>query len=400
MNRLGKILVVEDEPKTLRALQRLLLREGSWKVEVALEANAGLALARTFRPDIIVSDYEMPGMDGFEFCQQVKANPNIASALFIMLTAYTDTPLKVKGLRLGVDDYITKPIEASELLAKVDAHLRIKRLHDGLREDRGRLEVEQGQLHMGFEQLLSVLLYVLDLRIPGAEARGDRLAQFSLKIGERFGIPDRYMEDLKLAALLLEIGRIIEQPDDVHLNTANPLSMTPGDWIYAVSSQAVLQRVDYLEEAAEIVGVVYENWDGTGLPHRWRQGQIPLRSRIIRTLVDFFAILGDDRCDITCEEVDEAVAKLYGRSGTWYDPMVLEHLSAAVCEDPRACLLPAKYRVPIGGLKEGMVLAKDLCTMGGIKLLAAGARLTSRTLEIIRQRHLSDPIIEGAWVAK
>jgi response regulator RpfG family c-di-GMP phosphodiesterase len=286
------------------------------------------------------------------------------------------------------------------LLAKVDAHLRIKRLHDDLREDKGRLQAQQGQLSLGFEQLLSVLLYVLDLRIPGAEARGKRLAEFSGRVAERFGVPERFVEALKTAALLLELGRVIEQPDDAAFDTGDPLSITPGEWTYAVATQAVLQRVGYLEEAAEVVGVIYENWDGTGLPNRWRQGQIPLRSRIIRTLVDFFAALGDDRDEVSREDLDTALAKLSRYSGTLYDPMVLEHLAAVVYEDPQACLLPPSYRVPIGRLREGMVLARDLCTMGSIKLLAAGARVSARALDIIRQRHLSDPIVDGAWVAK
>jgi len=204
VSNLGKILIVDDEPRTLQALQKLFQREGLWKVEIALEATAGLALARTFRPDIILSDFEMPGMDGFEFCQEVKANQNLASTVFIILSAYTDTVLKVQGLRLGVDDYITKPIEATELLAKVDAHLRTKRLHDELRDDRGKLEAEQGQLSLGFEQLLTLLLYVLDLRIPGSGARGERLARYAVNIGERFGVPDRFLEGLRLASLLLE----------------------------------------------------------------------------------------------------------------------------------------------------------------------------------------------------
>jgi len=145
--------------------------------------------------------------------------------------------------------------------------------------------------------------------------------------------------------------------------------------------------------------MIYENWDGTGLPNRWRQGQIPLRSRIVRTLVDFFAALGDNRSEVSIEDLDEALEVLSRHKGTWYDPMVLEHLAAAVKADPQGCLLPAKYRIPIGRLNDGMVLAEDLRTIGGVKLLAAGAKVTDRNLEIIRQRHLSDPIIDGAWIA-
>ena len=390
----GKILIVEDEAPTLDVLQRLLVNEG-WTVETAADGETGLTRARSFRPDVILSDLALPGINGFELCHRIKADPETASALFVILTVHTDTALKVEGLRLGVDDYLTKPPETPELLAKAYAMLRIKRLHDELRNEKQALQLMQQRLTESFNRLLSVLLYVLDLRVPGAAARGEQLASWAIKVAERFEIPEPFVEDLRLAALLHEIGRVVDPSLSQKDSMRTPAGF-PHDWAYTVASKAIMQRVERLQGAAALVSAVYENWDGTGMPHRWQKGQIPLRSRILRVTIDFFSALAKNE---PAHPSQHAMNELTRYSGTRYDPVVLQHLIAVIKNTTELPLVDSKYQVVFSELEDGMVLAEDLRSASGIKLLAAGCAITPGIRELVHKRDHADPIIDAAWVS-
>jgi two-component system response regulator MprA len=115
-----RILVVDDDPMVATTIQRVLRPEG-YEVEVALGGSAALELARRRRPDLVVLDLMMPGIDGFEVCRQLRANGNLP---ILMLTARSGTADRVRGLDTGADDYLVKPFAYAELLARVRALLR------------------------------------------------------------------------------------------------------------------------------------------------------------------------------------------------------------------------------------------------------------------------------------
>src|SRR5512135_2948531 len=101
-----RILAVDDDPTSLTLLTRVLAGEQGWDVKGAGHALEGLRLAREFKPDLIISDYYMPEIDGFEFCRQVKGDPALQSILFMLLTGETEVSKKVSGLEQGADDYM------------------------------------------------------------------------------------------------------------------------------------------------------------------------------------------------------------------------------------------------------------------------------------------------------
>jgi DNA-binding response OmpR family regulator len=115
-----KILIVEDEPTLVATLKYNLEREG-YNVKTAVDGEAGLSSARAQRPDLIVLDLMLPGLDGFEVCRIIRRE---SATPILMLTAKTDEVDKVVGLELGADDYVTKPFSMRELLARVRALLR------------------------------------------------------------------------------------------------------------------------------------------------------------------------------------------------------------------------------------------------------------------------------------
>src|SRR4030095_167600 len=116
------ILVVDDNPVNLQVLVRTLDGSGH-RILVAMDGRAALEIARRARPDLMLLDVMMPGLDGFEVCRSIKADVATSETIVIFLSAPGEVADKVSGLKLGAVDYITKPIQAEEVLARVETHL-------------------------------------------------------------------------------------------------------------------------------------------------------------------------------------------------------------------------------------------------------------------------------------
>jgi two-component system alkaline phosphatase synthesis response regulator PhoP len=115
-----KILVIDDEPSIINLVTAYLKPEG-YEVYTASDGNAGLKAARTFKPDLVILDLMLPGMDGIELLSRLRRESDV---YVIMLTARTDETDKIFGLSVGADDYVTKPFSPRELVARVKAALR------------------------------------------------------------------------------------------------------------------------------------------------------------------------------------------------------------------------------------------------------------------------------------
>ncbi|NER39093.1 MAG: response regulator [Oscillatoria sp. SIO1A7] len=124
---MAKILVVDDDLTDLAILQRLLEKEGH-EVATAVDGSEGLLLAGEQYPDAIICDWMMPGINGIDFCRKIKANPELAPIFFVLLTARQEAEDLVEGLDAGADEFVSKPIEAQRLLARMRAGLRARNL--------------------------------------------------------------------------------------------------------------------------------------------------------------------------------------------------------------------------------------------------------------------------------
>jgi len=135
-----RILLVDDTPANLDILYRALEDEG-FELLVAQSGEEALEVTRAAQPSLILLDINMPGMDGFETCRRLKADPVTADSVILFLSARGDTKAKVKGLELGAVDYIDKPFEFEEVIARVRKHLDIHQRQDEL--EQRNLELEQ-----------------------------------------------------------------------------------------------------------------------------------------------------------------------------------------------------------------------------------------------------------------
>jgi sigma-B regulation protein RsbU (phosphoserine phosphatase) len=127
-----KILIVEDDPFFQRVLQKRIAADG-YQVQIASDGREGMKAIVTFEPDLVISDWMMPQVDGLELCQSVKTGLKDAAPYFILLTAKGEIDNKLLGLETGADDYLVKPCDHGELMARVRAGLRIVLLTQALR---------------------------------------------------------------------------------------------------------------------------------------------------------------------------------------------------------------------------------------------------------------------------
>lgn len=122
----ASLLLVEDDASLAGITRRFLLQAG-YKVTLAVSGEEALALIQKHAPDLVISDVQLPGISGLRLCELLKENKTTASLPIILITVLGKTQEKVKGLRTGADDYLTKPFDAQELLARVEAVLRRSR---------------------------------------------------------------------------------------------------------------------------------------------------------------------------------------------------------------------------------------------------------------------------------
>ncbi len=141
INDLKTILIVDDMPANLGVLTSHLERQGYTAV-VAQGGEEGVERALFVRPDLILLDVMMPGVDGFEACRRLKANPVTREIPVIFMTALTDTTDKLTGFAVGAVDYVTKPLNGAEVLARIETHLTLYGLRRRLAEQNERLQRE------------------------------------------------------------------------------------------------------------------------------------------------------------------------------------------------------------------------------------------------------------------
>ncbi|MEL7054579.1 MAG: SpoIIE family protein phosphatase [Cyanobacteria bacterium J06588_5] len=161
-----KVLVIEDEAINQLILKQTLEKQG-YEVAVASDGETGLAMVEAFEPALIICDWMMPKMSGVAVCQSLKANPTSTNIFFILLTARTDIQDRIEGLDSGADDFLNKPIQPSELLARVRAGLRIYQSAQDLRVVRDKLQAQQQRLSVELTQAANYVTSLLPKSLSG-----------------------------------------------------------------------------------------------------------------------------------------------------------------------------------------------------------------------------------------
>ncbi|MBD2020054.1 SpoIIE family protein phosphatase [Leptolyngbya sp. FACHB-36] len=170
------VLIIDDDLATQVILQKALGNQG-YTIAVAADGLEGIAKAKELCPALIICDWNMPHLDGLEVCRRIKADPALSSAFFVLLTARSAIEDRVRGLDNGADDFLAKPIEISELQARVRAGLRLQRTNQDLQAQKRMLESEFAEAAEYVRSLLPPPMHgsvAIDSRfIPSRQLGGD-----------------------------------------------------------------------------------------------------------------------------------------------------------------------------------------------------------------------------------
>jgi putative two-component system response regulator len=315
------IVVAEDDEAT-RALLRVVLERAGY--EVRQVDNGADALAEILRepPDVALLDIGMPEMDGLEVTRRLRGDPPTALLPIILVTARGRLEDKVAGLDAGASDFITKPFEPAELLARVRSNLRLSAALTRLENTR---------------DVLVALASAIDAKDPVTEHHCDRVAELAVILAGAAELSEEAIEAISYGAVLHDVGKIgiaeavLMKPDE--LTDAERLEMQR----HPVIGAEILSPLRLGGLIGPIVRGHHEWWDGSGYPDQLRGDAIPIGARIV-SVVDAYDAMTHARPYRDALSHDEARAELARSRGTQFDPdlvdLLLGHLDAA--DDPLA----------------------------------------------------------------
>jgi putative two-component system response regulator len=303
-----RLLLVDDEPANLQVLRHVLQEE--YRLLFATDGVRALDIVRRQRPDLVLLDVMMPAMDGYAVCEAMKADPAIADIPVVFVSALGEAGHEARGFEAGAVDYITKPVSAPVVRARVRTHLSLARA----------------------EELRATRLQIVQRLGRAAEYKDNetgmhviRMSHYAQLLARAVGMGDAWAEDLLHAAPMHDVGKI-GIPDAVLLK---PGKLDAEEW-------AVMRR--HPEIGAEIIGehasgvlcmarqialTHHEKWDGSGYPEGLAGEAIPLAARIV-AIADVFDALTTRRPYKEAWSMETAFCHLRAEAGRHFDPALVE----------------------------------------------------------------------------
>jgi putative two-component system response regulator len=274
----AKVLVVDDHPSSRMTAVALLSVEG-YQVLEADSGSQALTCVAEHKPDLILLDVMMPGMDGFEVCRQLKATEHTRLIPIVFLTALDDRRARLKGIEAGGDDFLTKPFDQLELSARVKSLVHQKRLNEDLDHA---------------SQVLFSIAKTIESRDPNTGDHCERLAKLCQAFGQYLELSHGQIRDLVWGAYLHDIGKV-GIPDAVLSKTDG---FTPEEWTimqrHVLIGESICQPLRTMRGVLPIIRNHHERWDGSGYPDQLAGNHIPYLAQVFQ-LVDIFDALVHER---------------------------------------------------------------------------------------------------------
>ena len=321
------VLVVDDTPMNIDILREALAP--AYRVKVATSGVRALEIAaQPDRPDLILLDIMMPGMDGYEVLTRLKDDPFTRNIPVLFVTAKDDPEDELRGFALGCADFITKPISAPRVQARVHTHLA---LHDQSRALEAQVQARTLELEATRLEIIQRLGRAAEFRDNETGMHVIRMSQVSKLIALELGLPEAEAELLRQAAPMHDIGKI-GIPDRVLLK---PGKLDAEEW-------AIMRRhpeigagiigahpAPLLKLAAQVAFTHHERWDGTGYPRGLAGEAVPRAARIV-AVADVFDALTSVRPYKEAWALATAVAHIQAGSGLHFEPRVVEAFQACL----------------------------------------------------------------------
>jgi putative two-component system response regulator len=308
------ILVADDEEANRKLFSTLLAAEG-YRVISVENGEKALDLIKNQAVDLALLDVVMPGQTGFAVCRMAKSSPESRLIPIILVTGLNGASDRVDGATCGADDFLSKPIDRNELLARVHSLLRLKQFTD---------ELDNA------ESVLSSLALSIEAKDPYTEGHCDRLAKYSVALAEKVRLPEELRRALRRGALVHDIGKLCV-PEHILLK---PGPLTPEErkimQQHPMAGVRICSPLRTFRHVLPIIRHHHEKLDGSGYPDGLRGDEIPLTARILQT-VDIFDALTTDRPYHKAGSPEQAFSLMHeGAKRGWWDSSLVDELEGLI----------------------------------------------------------------------
>ena len=317
----SNILIVDDDSRGRETLEAILTGLGH-NLHFSENGLDALKQAKILQPDLILLDVNMPGIDGFEVCRRLRADPILAAVPVVMTTALDEKKDRIQGIEAGADDFITKPIDRMEIRARVNTIVRLNRYRKLIQQQEDLLQAHR-ELQEAYEATLKGWVHGLDLRDRETANHSRRVTLLTVELARLMGLSETELINVRRSALLHDIGKIAV-PDHI-LHKPGPL--TEAEWVimrkHPQTALDMLTPIEYLRSALDIPFCHHERWDGTGYPRGLKGEHIPLVARIF-AVIDVFDALSSDRPYRKAWPHEKIIEYMREQSGKHFDPKAVE----------------------------------------------------------------------------
>ncbi len=321
------VLVVDDTEANVDILVETL--SGEYDVRVALDGETALEDVAEDKPDLILLDIMMPGMDGYEVCQRLKQDSSTRDIPVVFLTAMVEEQDEAKGLALGAVDYVTKPFSPDLVKSRVLNQLRLSKHREMLEIEvkRKTKALNQALLDLQHASLDTVtrLARAMEYRANESGLHNKRISEYSAAIAGEMGLKPGTVSAIAYAAPMHDVGKIgipRELLDRHPELTSEELDIVKN---HTIIGSEILEGSEkgFLELARTIALTHHEKWDGSGYPKGLKQDAIPLAGRIV-CLADKFDVLMSDRPGRTAFSLEQTLYVIRQQKGKHFDPKIVD----------------------------------------------------------------------------
>ncbi len=309
------IILVADDNEANRELVSALLRAEGYQVVCAADGQQALKQVDSDSIDLALLDVVMPRPTGFEVCQAMKSKPETRLIPVILLTSLNSDADRIHGIMCGADDFLNKPVNKQELLARVHSLLRLKHFTD---------ELDNA------EMVLFSLALTIEAKDPYTEGHCDRLSKYSVALGESLGLSEELRVALRRGGLIHDIGKLAV-PEHILLK---PGPLTPEERKvmeqHTVIGEGICAPLRSFRHVLPIIRHHHEKQDGSGYPDGLKGDQVPLTARILQ-ITDIYDALTTDRPYRKALPLEKAFAIMREEvKRGWWDGSILHEFEAVV----------------------------------------------------------------------
>ena len=313
-DRVPTILIADDNEAN-RVLLTEVLEAEHYRIVHAEDGDEALQLVEEGEVDLVLSDVMMPGRSGFAVCRALKSNPDTRLIPVVLVTSLTASEDRMQGIESGADDFLNKPVNKEELLARVRSLLKIKQFTD---------ELEHA------ENVLFALALSIEAKDPYTEGHCDRLSESSEALAKRLRLSEEERIALRRGGVIHDIGKVAV-PDQILLK---PGPLTPEERKvmerHTVVGAGICSPLKSFRSVLPIIRHHHEKMDGSGYPDGLKGNAIPLTARILQT-ADIYDALTTDRPYRKALRPDRAFALMREEvKKGWWDGALVDELEAMV----------------------------------------------------------------------